>query len=137
MENEYSINLPTKFWYRRKEWKGWINVVNPFRASMILGTPGSGKSYAVVNNYIKQAIEKSYALYIYDFKFDDLSVIAYNHLIKYRHRYKILPKFYVINFDNPRKSHRCNPLAPELMTDISDAYESSYTIMLNLNKSWV
>ena len=137
MENEYSINLPTKFWYRRKEWKGWINVVNPFRASMILGTPSSGKSYAVVNNYIKQAIEKSYALYIYDFKFDDLSVIAYNHLIKYRHRYKIPPKFYVINFDDPRKSHRCNPLAPELMTDISDAYESSYTIMLNLNKSWV
>ena len=137
MENEYSINLPTKFWYGRKEWKGWINVVNPFRASMILGTPGSGKSYAVVNNYIKQAIEKSYALYIYDFKFDDLSVIAYNHLIKYRRRYKIPPKFYVINFDNPRKSHRCNPLAPELMTDISDAYESSYTIMLNLNKSWV
>ena len=137
MENEYSINLPTKFWYRRKEWKGWINVVNPFRASMILGTPGSGKSYAVVNNYIKQAIEKSYALYIYDFKFDDLSVIAYNHLIKYRHRYKIPPKFYVINFDDPRKSHRCNPLAPKLMTDISDAYESSYTIMLNLNKSWV
>ena len=137
MENEYSINLPTRFWYRKKEWKGWINVVNPFRASMILGTPGSGKSYAVVNNYIKQAIEKSYALYIYDFKFDDLSVIAYNHLIKYRHRYKIPPKFYVINFDNPRKSHRCNPLAPELMTDISDAYESSYTIMLNLNKSWV
>ena len=137
MENEYSINLPTKFWYRKKEWKGWINVVNPFRASMILGTPGSGKSYAVVNNYIKQAIEKSYALYIYDFKFDDLSVIAYNHLIKHRHRYKIPPKFYVINFDDPRKSHRCNPLAPELMTDISDAYESSYTIMLNLNKSWV
>ena len=69
MENEYSVNLPTKFWYKGKEWKGWINVVNPFRASMILGTPGSGKSYAVVNNYIKQAIEKSYALYIYDFKF--------------------------------------------------------------------
>lgn len=137
MENEYSVNLLTKFWYKGKEWKGWINVVNPFRGSMILGTPGSGKSYAVVNNYIKQAIEKSYALYIYDFKFDDLSVIAYNHLIKYRKRYKIPPKFYVINFDNPRKSHRCNPLAPELMTDISDAYESSYTIMLNLNKSWV
>lgn len=137
MENEYSINLPTKFWYRKKEWEGWINVVNPFRASMILGTPGSGKSYAVVNNFIKQAIEKSYALYIYDFKYDDLSVIAYNHLLKYRHRYKIPPKFYVINFDNPKQSHRCNPLAPDLMTDISDAYESSYTIMLNLNKSWV
>ena len=137
MENEYSVNLPTKFWYRGKTYNGFINLVNIFRATMILGTPGSGKSYAIVNQFIKQTIEKSYALYIYDFKFDDLSVIAYNHLLKYRHRYKVPPKFYVINFDNPRKSHRCNPLAPELMTDISDAYESSYTIMLNLNKSWV
>ena len=137
MENEYSVNLPTKFWYKGKTYNGFINLVNIFRATMILGTPGSGKSYAIVNQFIKQTIEKGYALYIYDFKFDDLSVIAYNHLIKYRHRYKIPPKFYVINFDNPRKSHRCNPLAPELMTDISDAYESSYTIMLNLNKSWV
>lgn len=137
MENEYSVNLPTKFWYRGKTYNGFINLVNIFRATMILGTPGSGKSYAIVNQFIKQTIEKSYALYIYDFKFDDLSVIAYNHLLKYRHRYKVSPKFYVINFDNPRKSHRCNPLSPELMTDISDAYESSYTIMLNLNKSWV
>lgn len=137
MENEYSVNLPTRFWYRGKTYNGFINLVNIFRATMILGTPGSGKSYAIVNQFIKQTIEKSYALYIYDFKFDDLSVIAYNHLLKHRHRYKVPPKFYVINFDNPRKSHRCNPLAPELMTDISDAYESSYTIMLNLNKSWV
>ncbi len=137
MENEYSVNLRTKFWFKGKMYNGFINLVNIFRATIILGTPGSGKSYAIVNQFIKQTIEKAYALYIYDFKFDDLSIIAYNHLIKYRHRYKVLPKFYVINFDNPRKSHRCNPLAPELMTDISDAYESSYTIMLNLNKSWV
>lgn len=137
MENEYSVNLRTKFWFKGKMYNGFINLVNIFRATMILGTPGSGKSYAIVNQFIKQTIEKAYALYIYDFKFDDLSIIAYNHLIKYRHRYKVPPKFYVINFDNPRKSHRCNPLAPELMTDISDAYESSYTIMLNLNKSWV
>ena len=137
MENEYSVNLRTKFWFKGKMYHGFINLVNIFRATIILGTPGSGKSYAIVNQFIKQTIEKAYALYIYDFKFDDLSIIAYNHLIKYRHRYKVPPKFYVINFDNPRKSHRCNPLAPELMTDISDAYESSYTIMLNLNKSWV
>ena len=136
MENEYSVNLRTKFWFKGKMYNGFINLVNIFRATIILGTPGSGKSYAIVNQFIKQTIEKAYALYIYDFKFDDLSIIAYNHLIKYRHRYKVPPKFYVINFDNPRKSHRCNPLAPELMTDISDAYESSYTIMLNLNKSW-
>jgi len=103
----------------------------------VLGTPGSGKSYAIVNNYIKQQIEKGFSMYIYDFKFDDLSTIAYNHLLKNRHKYKVPPKFYVINFDDPRKSHRCNPLNPEFMTDISDAYEAAYTIMLNLNKSWI
>jgi hypothetical protein len=137
MENEYSINLPTKFWYKKKQWDGWINIVNPFRATIVLGTPGSGKSYAVVNNFIKQQIEKGFAMYIYDFKFDDLSTIAYNHLLKHRDKYKVAPKFYVINFDNPRKSHRCNPINPIFMTDISDAYESAYTIMLNLNRSWI
>jgi hypothetical protein len=137
MENEYSVNLPTRFWFKKKMWKGWINVVNPFRASIVLGTPGSGKSYAIVNNYIKQQIGKGFSMYIYDFKFDDLSVIAYNTLMKNLDKYKVAPQFYVINFDNPKKSHRCNPIAPEFMTDISDAYESAYTIMLNLNKTWI
>ena len=137
MENEYSVNLPTKFVYQGKEWDGWINIVNPFRASIVLGTPGSGKSYAVVNNYIKQQIEKGFAVYIYDYKFPDLSEIAYNHLINHLDGYKVQPKFYMINFDDPRKSHRCNPINPAFMTDISDAYEASYTIMLNLNRSWI
>ncbi|TCV08172.1 type IV secretory pathway TraG/TraD family ATPase VirD4 [Sphingobacterium alimentarium] len=137
MENEYSVNLPTKFYYKGKWNNGWINIVNPFRASIVLGTPGSGKSYAIVNNYIKQQIEKGFSMYIYDFKFDDLSTIAYNHLLKHQDKYKVQPKFYVINFDDPRKSHRCNPLNPDFMTDISDAYEAAYTIMLNLNKSWI
>ncbi|MBB4801695.1 conjugal transfer protein MobC [Flavobacterium aquidurense] len=137
MENEYSINLPTKFWYNKKEHKGWINIVNPFRATIVLGTPGSGKSYAIVNSYIKQQIEKGFSMYIYDFKFDDLSTIAYNHLLKHTDKYKVKPKFYVINFDDPRRSHRCNPINPNFMTDISDAYESAYTIMLNLNRSWI
>ena len=88
MENEYSVNLPTKFVYQGREWNGWINVVNVFRASIVLGTPGSGKSYAVVNNYIKQQIEKSFAMYIYDYKFPDLSEIAYNHLLKHTQNYK-------------------------------------------------
>ena len=137
MENEYSVNLPTRFYYKKKWNKGWINVVNPFRASMVLGTPGSGKSYAIVNNYIKQQIEKGFAMYIYDYKFPDLSEIAYNHLLNHLDAYKIKPQFYVINFDDPRKSHRCNPINPAFMTDISDAYESAYTIMLNLNRSWI
>ncbi|GHU57030.1 conjugal transfer protein TraG [Bacteroidia bacterium] len=137
IENEYSVNLPTRFFYKKKWNKGWINIVNPFRASIVLGTPGSGKSYAVVNNYIKQQIQKGFSMYIYDFKFDDLSVIAYNTLMNNLDKYKVKPQFYVINFDNPRKSHRCNPINPAFMTDISDAYESAYTIMLNLNKTWI
>lgn len=76
-------------------------------------------------------------MYIYDYKHDDLTIIAYNHWLNHRHKYKIPPKFYIINFDNPRKSHRCNPINPQFMTDISDAYESAYTIMLNLNKTWI
>ena len=137
MENEYSVNLPTRFYYKKKWNNGWINVVNPFRASMVLGTPGSGKSYAIVNNYIKQQIEKGFAMYIYDYKFPDLSEIAYNHLLHHLDAYKVKPQSYVINFDDPRKSHRCNPINPAFMTDISDAYESAYTIMLNLNRSWI
>ena len=137
MENEYSVNLPTRFYYKKKWNNGWINVVNPFRASMVLGTPGSGESCAIVNNYIKQQIEKGFAMYIYDYKFPDLSEIAYNHLLNHLDAYKVKPQFYVINFDDPRKSHRCNPINPAFMTDISDAYESAYTIMLNLNRSWI
>ena len=137
MENGYSVNLPTRFYYRKKWNNGYINVVNPFRATIVLGTPGSGKSYAVVNSFIKQQIEKGFAMYIYDFKFSDLSTIAYNHLLNHMDAYRVRPKFYVINFDDPRRSHRCNPIHPDFMEDITDAYESAYTIMLNLNKTWV
>lgn len=137
IENEYSVNLPTRFRYAGKDNDGWINVVNPFRATIVLGTPGSGKSYAVVNNYIRQMISKGFSVYIYDYKFDDLSAIAYNTLLHNMDKYKVKPHFYVINFDDPHRSHRCNPINPEFMTDISDAYEASYTIMLNLNKTWI
>lgn len=137
MENEYSVNLPTQFQYKGKIHNGWINVVNCFRACYVIGTPGSGKSYAVVNSFIKQQIAKGFAMYLYDYKFDDLSVIAYNELLKNRDKYEKEVQFYVINFDDPHRSHRCNPLNPKFMTDISDAYEAAYTIMLNLNRSWI
>lgn len=137
IENQYSINLPTKFWFRGKEYRGWVNMVNPFRASVILGTPGSGKSYAIINNFLKQMIEKGYCLYVYDYKYPDLSEIVYNHLRTHLEGYKIKPKFYVINIDNPCFSHRCNPIAPHLLPDIADAYESAFIVMLNLNRSWI
>ena len=137
MENEYSVNLPTRFYYKKRWNNGFVNIVNIFRACMVIGTPGSGKSYAIVNSYIRQLIAKGFAIYIYDYKFDDLSTIAYNSLLKNMDKYEVKPRFYVINFDDPRRSHRCNPINPEFMTDISDAYEASYTIILNLNRTWI
>ena len=137
IENEYSVNLPTRFYYNRRWHNGFANIVNIFRACMVIGTPGSGKSYAIVNSYIRQLIAKGFAIYIYDYKFDDLSTIAYNSLLMNMDKYEVKPRFYVINFDDPRRSHRCNPINPEFMTDISDAYEASYTIMLNLNRTWI
>ena len=135
--NEYSVNLPTRFYYKKKWHDGWINVVLPQRGCMVVGSPGSGKSYCVINQFIKQQIEKGYALYCYDFKFPDLSLIVYNHLLKNKDKYKANVQFYVINFDDPRHSHRCNPINPAFMSDIADAYESAYVIMLNLNKTWI
>ena len=77
-------------------------------------------------------------MYIYDFKFPDLSMIAYNHLLGHRYSYKEHPpQFFVLNFDDPRRSHRCNPINPKFLTDIADAYESAYVTMLNLNKTWI
>ena len=137
MENEYSVNLPTRFYYKKRWNNGFVNIVNIFRACMVIGTPGSGKSYAIVNSYIRQLIAKGFAIYIYDYKFDDLSTIAYNSLLKNMDKYEVKPRFYVINFDDPCRSNRCNPINPEFMTDISDAYEASYTIMLNLNRTWI
>jgi hypothetical protein len=133
-----TIHLPTKFYYKGKWNKGWINVVNPHRATSVLGTPGSGKSYAVINNYIKQLIEQGNALYVYDYKFPALTEITFNHYRLYPNGYKkARPKVYILNFDDPRRSHRCNPLNPKFLEDIADANESSYVIMMNLNKTWI
>ena len=123
------MNLPTRYRYKSQWRQGWINVINPFRATLILGTPGSGKSYAVLNNYIKQHIEKGFSMLVYDYKFDDLTRIAYNHLLHHLDRYTVKPKFCVINFDDPRKSNRCNPIDARFMDDISDAYESAYVTL--------
>jgi type IV secretory pathway TraG/TraD family ATPase VirD4 len=104
---------------------------------VVYGTPGSGKTFAVINQFIRQHLAKGFAMYVYDFKFPDLSTVTYNELLKNQGRYANPVQFYVINFDNPRKSHRCNPLLPAMMTDVVDAYESAATIMLNLNKTWI
>jgi hypothetical protein len=137
LENEYSINLPAAYDLKGTRRKSWINVINPFRSLLVIGTPGAGKSYFVVRHIITQHIRKAFTMFIYDFKYDDLSRIAYNTLLKYAHIYRVKPKFYVINFEDLSRSHRCNPLDPATMEDITDATESSRTIMLGLNREWI
>lgn len=137
LENEFSINLPARYRLKNKVRNSWINIINPFRAIMVLGTPGAGKSYFVIRHVITQHIRKGFTMFVYDFKFDDLSRIAYNSWLKNKHRYAKPPRFFVINFDDLTRSHRCNPLEPSAMTDITDAAESARTILMGLNREWI
>jgi len=137
LENEYSINLPARYQLKNKIRDSWINIINPFRALLVSGTPGAGKSYFVIRHVITQHIQKGFSMFVYDFKFDDLSIIVYNTWLKYWHRYKVAPEFHVINFDDLTRSHRCNPLDPSGMLDITDASESARTILLGLNREWI
>lgn len=135
LENEYSINLPTKYKLKGKVRNGWINCVNPFRSILVSGSAGAGKTYFVIRHIIDQHLKKGFSMLLYDFKFDDLSKMAYNKLMKYHKSYEVKPEFYVIDLENPK--HRCNPLDPQSMVDITDATEASRTIMLGLNKEWL
>lgn len=137
LENEFSINLPAKYHLKGKVRKSWINIINPFRSVLVCGSPGSGKSYFVIRHLITQHLAKGFSMFVYDFKFDDLTIIVYNHYLKNRHRFKKPPAFYVINFDDLSHSHRCNPLDKENMLDITDAAESARTILMGLNREWI
>jgi hypothetical protein len=137
LENEYSVNLPAIYKLKGKAHKSWINFINPFRGLLVIGTPGAGKSYFVIRHVITQHIKKGFSMFLYDFKFDDLTKIAYNTLINNPGAYKVKPKFYVINFDDLSRTHRCNPLDPQSMNDITDATEAARTIMLGLNRDWI
>lgn len=137
LQNEYSINLPAEYRLKNKLRKSWINIINPFRGLLVLGTPGSGKSYFVIRHVITQHIKKGFAMFVYDFKFDDLTTIVYNTWLQNKDKYKNPTEFYVINFDDLSRSHRCNPLDPSSMFDITDAAESARTILLGLNREWI
>jgi len=135
LENEYSINLPAVYNLKGKNRKSWINIINPFRGTLIGGSPGSGKSYFVIRHIITQHIQKGFTMLVYDFKYDDLTKIVYNALLKYGHLYKVQPTQYIINLENIM--HRANPLEPHTMMDITDAIDASRTIMLGLNREWI
>ena len=129
VENPYSINMPTA--------DGWINIVNPFRGTMVLGTPGSGKSYTIVEEFIKQHIQKGFSMLVYDFKYPDLSQVAYNYLLKYKSNYTTPPKIYMVNFNDPKRSHRVNPISPRLIKTQADALATAESLFLNINRSYI
>jgi hypothetical protein len=137
LENEFSVNLPARYNLKGKVRRSWINIINPFRALLVLGSPGSGKSYFVIRHFITQHIKKGFSMFVYDFKFDDLSVIVYNTWLANKRAYEVVPEFYVINFDDLSRTHRCNPLDPSGMLDITDAAESARTILMGLNREWI
>lgn len=137
IQNDFSINLPGKYKLKGRTRASWINIINPFRGFLICGSPGSGKSYFVIRHIISQHLQKEFSMFVYDFKFDDLSLIVYNHYLKNRERYKVPPEFFLINFDDLTRSNRCNPLDKENMLDITDAAEAARTILLGLNREWI
>jgi len=139
MENEYSVNLESLYQHKGREREGWINIVNPFRGSMVIGTPGSGKSFSLVLPFIKQHLAKGFAICVYDFKFPDLTKVVYHHYLKAKRIGNLAKsaRFYCINFDDITRSYRCNPLAPEYMESPIDAFEASRTILYNLNREWI
>lgn len=136
LENPYSVNIPMKFYYRGKVHKGWINLVNPFRGTFVIGTPGSGKSFGVINPFIRQMIGKGFTMCLYDFKFPDLAQIAYFHYLKTQDKKKNSNfKFHVINLDEVEYSRRINPINRRYLKTVANASETAEAIFQSLQKS--
>ncbi|MFT3749075.1 MAG: conjugal transfer protein MobC [Agriterribacter sp.] len=135
--NAYSLNLPARYMLKSKIRNSWINFVNARRGILIMGSPGSGKSYFIVENFIRQIIEKGMALFVFDHKFPELTTLTYNHFIKYRHKYPKDTTYCSINFTNPALSHQCNPIHPATLFSLTSAIESSKSLLLSMNRTWV
>jgi len=134
IDGPWAINLPTKYYYKKQWHNGIIPVGNPFRGILVVGSAGSGKSFSVFIPLIEQMIAKGFSMMLYDFKMPDLTKVVYNALLRNKDKYKIKPQFYCINFKDPVKSNRCNPLDPMYLADIIDASETARVIMDALNK---
>ena len=136
IDTEFSVNLQTRYQYKGKQHTGWINVVNPFRGTMVLGTPGSGKSFSVYLPFMEQMIRKGYTMFVYDYKYPSLTFDVYNMLLQNIGCYDRMnlkrPMFCVVNFKDPRYSLRCNPLNPQYITSLTDCTEIADVIMKNL-----
>lgn len=135
VETPYSVNIPMLFYFDKRVRKGWINICNVFRGTMVIGTPGSGKSFSVVNPFIRQLIAKEFAVCLYDFKFPDLGQIAYYHYLLGRQQGKLQNfAFHVINLDDVERSRRINPWRADYIRTLADAAETAEALVEALKK---
>lgn len=140
IQTEYSVNIPYHYTYKHKRHDAYINMVAPFRASMVMGVPGSGKSFAIYNKCIEDMVRKGFTIFLYDYKFPDLTEELLTE-IYYQRRHeglwekdKVKPKIYILNFDDPMKSNRCNPIHHSYITDPADTTEIADLLFKNINK---
>ncbi|HMG66834.1 MAG TPA: YWFCY domain-containing protein, partial [Chitinophagaceae bacterium] len=137
IKNEYSLNLPAKYNLKGKSRNSWINFINARRGILIMGSPGSGKSYFIIENFLKQIVEKGHALFVFDHKYPELTTATYNHFLKNKNKYPKDTGFYSLNFTNPSLSHQCNPIHPATLLTLTSAIESSKSLLLSMNRTWV
>jgi hypothetical protein len=137
IETEFSINLPASYFWNGKRRGSYINCINGRRSLLVLGNPGCGKSWLIIEPAIRQLISNGFALFVFDFKYPVLSSFAYAHFVAYRHLYPASAAFHCINFADLSRSHRCNVIESSSMVYLSDAIGASRTILLSMNKTWV
>ena len=135
-ENEYSVNIPMVYYYKKKLNHGWINIINPFRATIVLGTPGSGKSFGIIDPFIRQHSAKGFAMMVYDYKFPALARNLFYQYCKNR-KQGTLPNncgFRIVNFTDVEYSNRVNPIQRKYIPDLAAASETAATLLSSLNK---
>ena len=136
IENKYSVNIPMRYYYKGKFRKGWVNIINPFRGTWVVGTPGSGKTFSIIEPFIRQHSEKGFAMVVYDYKFPTLAQKLYYHYKKNQKQGK-LPKgckFNIINFVDVEYSRRVNPIQHKYIGNLAAASETAETLLESLQK---
>jgi len=137
IETDYSLNFPAEYVYREKKKRSWVNVINARRGVLIVGSPGCGKSWFLVEPCVRQLVEKGMAMFVYDFKYPVLTQLVYDLVRQHRDKYPKGISFFVINFSDISRSHRCNVLDLVGLQWLSDAFGLSRTLLYSLNKVWI
>ena len=136
IENKYSVNIPMRYYYKSKFRKGWVNIVNPFRGTWVVGTPGSGKTFSIIEPFIRQHSAKGFAMVVYDYKFPTLAQKLYYHYRKNLAAGKVPKgcKFNIINFVDVEYSRRVNPIQLKYIPNLAAASETAETLLESLQK---